>query len=238
MDRLNWILAGIVVAIGGFGAWYVRLRLNFIAARLAELRAETGAARKQTEEMLRRQEEMLRHQAEASKQAAATLVTLIKSDRSWVVITTIYTAPLAATVSAGAMNNAFRFAIANRGKSVAKIIEIRGEAMIVDRDSIVPEFPPYRAPVDDAASTASVLVPGESFENISIDIDQAIDERKLRDIISGKQRLYFYGFIRYFDFANEERRNQFCYQYVPGSTEAKERWTAGAVGFPRYNSHT
>ena len=186
MDWLNWILAGIVVAIGGFGAWYVRLRLNFIAARLAELRAEIKdeiiAARKQTEETLRLQ-------AEAAKQAAETL---INADRSWVVITAIYAAPLAATVSAGAMNNAFRFAIANRGKSVAKIIEIRGESMIVDRDSIVPGISALRYAhyCQGGVAHATVLVPGESFENISIDIDQAIDERKLRDIRSGKQRLY------------------------------------------------
>ena len=103
---------------------------------------------------------------------------------------------------------------------------------------LVPEFPPHHTSTDGVALHSAVLVPGESFENISIDIEQAIDERRLRDIRSGKQRLYFYGFIKYSDFAGEERRNQFCYQYVPGSTEAKERWTAGAVGFPRYNSHT
>lgn len=229
MDRINWILAGVVVAIGGFGAWYVRLRLNFIAARLAELKA----VGQQTQEMLRRQ-------ADAAKQAAETL---IKGERAWVVITTIYTEPLTPTVSTGVINNAFRFAIANKGKSVAKIIEIRGESMIVDRDSLVPEFPPYHTPiVEDArrleSSHAAILVPGESSENISIDIDQSIDERKLRDFRSGKQRLYFYGFIRYFDFGNEERRNQFCYQYVPGSMEAKERWSAAAVGFPQYNTHS
>jgi hypothetical protein len=220
MDRLNWILAGIVVAAGGFGAWYVRLRLNFLAARLAELKA----AGQQTQEMLRHQEEMLRGQAEAAKKSVETL---IKSDRAWVVITTIYAGPL----------TPFRFAIVNRGKTPARIIEIRAESMIVDRDSAVPESPHYSVHGVEF-SHATVLVPGESSENVSIDLAQTIDERKLRDIRSGKQRLYFYGFIKYFDFADEERRNQFGYQYVPGSTEVNDRWSAAAVGLPQYNNHT
>jgi hypothetical protein len=236
MDRLNWIFVGIVVAIGGFGAWYVRLRLNFIAARLAEIKA----AGQQTLEMLRHQADAAKQAAEAAKQAAETLIT---GERAWVVITAIYSKPLAPAGSTIAIDNAFRFAIANKGKTVARIVEMRGESMIVDQDSIVPDFPRYRTPVDDAAhgvglSHATVLVPGESSENISIDIDQMVDDRKLREIRSGKQRLYFYGFIKYFDFAGDERRNQFCYQYVPGSTEAKERWSAVSVAFPQYNTHT
>jgi hypothetical protein len=174
---------------------------------------------------------------------------LINSERAWVVISAARRPELMA-VSPGAMPpyNAFRFVLKNEGRTVAKLVELVTETHIVQLGYTLPTPPAYmeKPPPPDELGFhhGTVLAPGATLETWD-GMHNLFDGVTVQQIRDGQRFLYVYGFVRYFDFAKEERKLQFCYLYMhrafsqvvdSGPSESWPRWVV--AGPADYNTHT
>lgn len=176
---------------------------------------------------------------------------MVDSERAWVIVPKPH-APELSPITPGAIRpyNTFRFDIINKGRTVAKLVELNGEYRIIDKNATLPEQPVY-PPVPISAlgfAHGSVLVPDDSIQNLIIGIDERLDDAKFNDIRNDALTLYVYGYLKYFDFAKVERKIQFCYLYVNrgaswkeypdgvGQLNYKAQWMI--AGPPDYNTHT
>jgi hypothetical protein len=173
----------------------------------------------------------------------------VNSQRAWVAIFQMHPADLVAEPEGIPPYNAFRFTLKNGGNTVAKLIEFRGEPHIVQRNYMFPSPPVYKdrpPPFNEFGFRhGTVLTPSETlYMWVSID-ELIIDNPVMQDIRKGEKELYVYGFLRYFDFSEKERRLQFCYRYRSrevietaegAGVEFESQWLL--AGPPDYNTHT
>lgn len=181
-------------------------------------------------------------QTEATRDSVGVL---INSERAWVTISNVRSIKLEPRKLAVGYNqvfNRFRFDIKNSGKTVARLMELTPEHRILDRESVLPDAPVYTFnPTNDLGFIhGGVLVPDESLKGIGVEIKEWIDESKMNLINQGDLTLYVYGILRYFDFAETERRLQFCYRYLPSEAEDFDgnRFHWIIDGPKAYNTHT
>jgi hypothetical protein len=178
----------------------------------------------------------------------ASMTQLINSERAWVVVLKTDPPELLRSPVLIPSYNRFGFTIKNEGKTVAKLMELRGEHHLVHPTYTLPTPPAYKElpPSEHELGFphGSVLAPGGTIETW-ISIDDLFDDSTLREVQDGGKILYVYGFLRYFDFAKEERRLQFCFRYVnrgvswtaeSGELTFRAQWMV--AGPPDYNTHT
>ena len=167
--------------------------------------------------------------AEAAKRSTDAL---INSERAWVLVSN----PRSSTfwIDEPPPSIIFQFDIANRGKTVAKLMDFRAEVRYVGLTDRLPDAPPdYEAFLrPDEPIHGRILAPGESMPDMLFPLNELHGTLVRNDVMAGRVLVYLYAFIKYYDFANEERRLRFCYQFVPEI----HRWVQS--GPPLYNSHT
>jgi hypothetical protein len=174
---------------------------------------------------------------------------MVNSERAWVLISVVHPPDIISTTAPGTAlpANHFVFDIVNTGRTVARLIELRGGSKLVRPEERLPEQPQYSIATAEATigySYGGVLAPNASLGRLNIAIDQSINLDTFNDIRNYRVMLYVYGFIRYFDFAKEERRLQFSYRYIPSGFrfdtvrggELLARWVL--TGPRDYNTHT
>jgi hypothetical protein len=185
------------------------------------------------------------------KQTRATqdsVAVLMNSERAWVIISETHP-PELAPISPGRIPpyHTFRFTIKNAGRTVARLMELTGETRLLQDLQELPPLPVYRESPPTADELGfrhgGVLAPGATFDTW-IEVDVRLDDSTFYDIRNSKKVLYVYGFLRYFDFAEKERKTQFCYRYLNRGMH----WVAGddvtfkaqwaVAGPPDYNTHS
>lgn len=246
--RPEWVIVYVTV-VYCFITWLtlrkIKVQAGLMREQLDNAKTEgskTAETASETLSALKRQADSMDKQIGETKRSVDSL---INSERAWVVIAETGNRPLILATSAQMENNQFAFVLLNKGRTVARIVEIKTESIIADPTTKIPEYPTYpERPYDSIFSErnfaeGTILVPGESSQSATAYIDQIIDDQVLRDINGLNKRIYVYGFIRYFDFANQERRNQFCYLFIPAWSKSAAKWSAASVqGMPRYNTHS
>jgi hypothetical protein len=172
---------------------------------------------------------------------------IINSERAWITISIVHP-PNLRPIGPGAIPpyNEFLFDITNDGKTVARLMEVATGHRVLPNGENLPDKPDYinPNPNDSPSVYGKVVVPGRPIEKISFGIKEVFSNERFDKILNGDLVLWVYGFIKYFDFANVERKAQFCYRYVftgirftkESSGDIQAQWM---VAGPRdYNSHT
>ena len=170
-----------------------------------------------------------------------TVDVLINSERAWVLVK-----PLMPNIGQPAIGElqGFSFEIKNRGKTVARLTgPYRARFDLIRQGQKLPDIPDYRVDKElfgdepESPVHGAVLGPGQRYRRLSFPVfDVTLNGGTLAEINSNQAFLYFYASLTYFDFADKERENRFCYLYYPRSAEAPARWRI--AGLKEYNKHT
>jgi hypothetical protein len=165
---------------------------------------------------------------------------IVNSERAWVVVIPDQSAGITG-LEAGMMKpyNFLRADLVNKGKTVARIMEISWRDTVIGPNESLPDIPTYHPtpPGNWEPRHGAVVVP-ENPERFPMSIHTRISTADVGPLGDWDMALYVYGIIRYFDLADIERRNQFCYRYIEGRDHEGRviHWIRD--GPHGYNSHS
>jgi hypothetical protein len=173
---------------------------------------------------------------------------MVNSERAWVIVSLVHSQELL-IVAPGAIQpyNTFEFDIINKGRTVARLMEVEAEYRVLPKNEVLPPVPIYGNPASSMLTVihGRVMAPEDRINHVSYGITEWIDTPKFNRILSGDLVLYVYAFIKYFDLAEVERKLQFCYRYLHtgirmerGATSAELLGQWVLAGPPDYNTHT
>jgi len=169
---------------------------------------------------------------------SASTEALVNSERGWVLVDQTDDSIFRDTRTDELVFNAFVFSIANRGKTVTRLISFMGRCRSLPRNQNLSVQPDYGGPAltDAAPVYGRVLASGESNIPIPIPYEERVDETAIEQINDGTLIVYAYGLIKYFDSFGRPRELQFGYHYIPPRAGMPPKWQL--VQQPEYNKHT
>lgn len=218
--------------------WLVRDQITWAANLVLVLLAYVGIMMAVSLlKKIERQTRATEATAEAARSTAdAALIqveALRRAERPWLAV---------AVEPVTGRENAFTVVAVNRGRSAARVITVRDQAILTVDEEHLPPTPQFADKPAEPRRAPVILLPGESLELKAFgrnDVkDMCATEELLRRVEDWQERIYLYGRILYADLTADEgappHETAWCCWYIHG------RQKSGLVpaGPPAYRVHT